>query len=402
MEKIAYFILFYSLITPVLFASEGEKQKPLFSVSIDHEFVDAKKSFEEAMQLILDNYYTASINETDLYWAALKGMLRHLSPPEHPELGKVWTPAQYDKIYNSLKGVSVSIGIKSSFNATDGSLTVTEVLEGSPAESILFPNDRILRIDGHALKSKSIKEIDALLEGEVGTKVTLTVVRDVNVFDLIIKRKKFKTRNLIVSLLPSGETALLEIKKITSEISSELRDELHQLKAKNINKLILDLRNNTGGVFMESLKIAELFIPNKRVLLRTLKRSNTPQNYISSNDDPFEFNIVVLVNKKTASSCEIVAAALQDNKKAVIVGSKTYGKAVFEKTFKLENDYRVKFISGAMYTPLGKSWQSKGLTPDFTVEQTEKNYLRLLKRPLDQRLKTDSYLITAGKILDKL
>ncbi len=401
MKKILLLIQFLSISNFSFFAAETSKQKPLFPVSIDHEFPNAEESFNEVLDLILSKYYTTSLSEKDLYWAAILGMLQKISPPEHSDLGKIWTPQDYDKVFNSLNGVSVSIGIKSSYNAADGSLTITEVLDGSPAESILLISDRILRIDGSSLKNQNVNDINKMLQGEPGTDVTLTIVRDIKVFDITIARKEFKEKNLIVSLLPTENIAVVEIKKIVANIADELKEELIKLREGNVKNLILDFRNNPGGIFLESLKIAELFLPEKHVLLRTLRRSDTPQNYVSSNRDPFKFGIVIIVNEKTASSCEIIAATLHDNNMAKLIGTKTYGKAVFETTYRLKNDYRIKFISGAMFSPLGKSWQSKGLTPDFLVNQNQKRFLTLSKLKIENRIKNDSCIKAALKIFSK-
>jgi len=135
----------------------NEGPKPLFEVTIDHDFPNPDESFKEVMELLLDNYYTTQLRDKDLYWAAIQGMLRHVSPPEHPELAAIWPPGQYEQILNSLKGVATSIGIKSSFNSTEGSLTVTEVTQGSPSDGRLKPLYRILRIDGKILKGLSVK-----------------------------------------------------------------------------------------------------------------------------------------------------------------------------------------------------------------------------------------------------
>lgn len=239
------------------------------------------------------------------------------------------------------------------------------------------------------------------MQGEPGTDITFTVVRDIKSFDITITRKKFKTQNLVASILPPGDIAFIEIKKITSDIANQLKEKLTTIRDKNVTKLILDLRNNTGGIVIDSLKITELFLPEKNILLRIISRSDTPQNFVSSNKEPFDFEIVVLVNKKTASASEIIVGALQDSKKATIVGTRTYGKAILEKTFKLQNNYRVKFISGALYTPLGRSWQSKGLTPDFIVDQEEKTYLALTKLLPIERLQKDIGLVTAYKLVNR-
>lgn len=374
------------------------KQKPIFKVGIDHPFENAQATFEEARKLILEHYYSDTITEEALYWAAIKGMLRHVSPPEHPDLCTIWRPEQYEKVADSLKGQQVSIGIKSSYNAGDGSLTITEIMPGSPAEGIMQPLDRILRIDGQALKGKPVQEIDHLLQGEVGTTVVLTVVRDVKVFDLTIKREMFKVDNLVVTVLPEN-VAYVYIKSITSGMSNELGQELAKLKEQGVGKLILDLRNNGGGVFAESLRIGELFLKEKDILLRTITRAENLRNYVSINKEPCPFDLAVLVNKGTASSCEILAGALQDHKAAVLVGTRTYGKSVFEKTFELKNDYRIKFIIGALYTPRGHSWQSRGITPDFAADQDAKTVEALLKQNARDRLAKDVALLTAYKLL---
>ncbi len=390
-----------SCLPYLIVAAEASKQKPLFPVVIEHDLPNPEATFNEVRELIVENYYYADIGDRDLYWAAINGMLRHISPPESPELARIWTAADYGKIANSLKGVKVSIGIKSSFNATDGSLTVTEVMEGSPAETLLVPLDRIMRIDGELLKGRGVQDIDGLLQGEAGTDVRLTVVRDVKSFEITITRDEFKTQNMKIAVLPPGDVVYVEIAKITAALSDELKSELARLQEDGVTKLILDLRNNTGGVFLDSLKIAELFLPAKSVLLRTLTRSDRPQNYVSSNDEPFDFRSVILVNAKTASSCEIIVGALQDNKKASVVGSKTYGKSVIEKTFTLENQYRVKFITSSMYTPLGRTWQSKGIVPDFAVEQDDATLAQLTRLSAAERLKRDVGLITGYKLVTR-
>lgn len=374
--------------------------RPLFSVKIEHEFPTARDTFEEVRELVLKHYYDENITEEALYWAAIQGMLRHISPPEHPELCKIWLEKEYDQVLNKLQGVQVSLGIKSSFNTNDGSLTLLEVFPDSPADSILKPLDRILRINSESLKGKSVTEVNELLRGEEETEITLTLNRDIQIFDVTLTFKKFETQNLIVSKL-TETVGLVEIKKFTADMSKKLREELEKLEKEGIKGLIIDLRNNSGGVFIETLRIVELFLPEKRILLKTFQRETKMQNYVSVNKMPFTFKISILTNKNTASAAEILAASLQDHQKALIVGVRTYGKAVFEKTFTLKNKYRVKFITGAMYSPKGASWQSKGLTPDFLVEQDDKTLEALFKMMTQERFRKDVAMITAFKLLNR-
>ena len=391
-------ILGIIILTSWSLAGEQTTLKPLFPVRLEHEFPESKKTFEEVRNMILKHYYSEEITKDALYWAAIQGMLRHVSPPQAPGLAKIWTAEEYEKILLSRQGNQVSIGVKSSFNPNEGRLTITEVLPNSPAEFILKPLDHILRIDAQPLKGKTLQELNALLDGKEGTEVTLTVNRDIKVFDVTLKRRKFETETLVISRL-TDTIALVEIKQFTADLSKKLEDELIKLKTDGFQKLIIDLRNNPGGVFAESLRVVELFLPEKSILLRTYQQEQKLQNYISSNMQPFEFDIAVLANHNTASSAEIVASALQEHKKALIIGTKTYGKGVFEKTFKLHNDFHIKFITGAMYSPKGISWQDTGVTPDFLVDQDDQTVEALLKMEIEQRFRKDVAMITAYKLL---
>ncbi len=402
--SVPVFFIFFSLLatglTPWSFAQEKIAFRPLFSVRLDHEFPEAEQTFEEIKNLILKHYYSDDITREALYWAAIQGMLRQISPPDNPELSKIWTSEDYEKVIQSLKGVLVAIGMRSTFNSREGSLTVTEVLPGSPAEAYLKPLDRILRIDSQLLKGKSLQAVNTLLEGEEGTDITLTVNRDIEVFDVTIKLQKFETQPLIITRL-TDSIALVEIRSFTANVSRKLGAELEKLKNDGFRGLIVDLRGNLGGVFSESLRVAELFLPEKKILLRTVQRETGLQNYVSGNRQPFAFDLAVLVNSRTASSAEIVASSFQDHQKAVVVGTRTFGKAVIEKTHKLENDFRVKFIVAAMYSPKGRTWQGKGITPDFLVEQDENTLANLMKMHPKKRFAKDVAMITAYKLLKR-
>lgn len=379
-------------------ASESGVQ-PLFPVKMEHEFPAAKETFEEVRQLILENYYTPEITEEALYWAAIEGMLRYLSPRDNPELSKIWTAAEYERILQSLEGVDISLGLKSSFNANDGSLTVNEVLPNSAAEGIVLPYDRILKIDNQVLKGKSVADINTLMNGPPDSDVILTINREVQIFDIRLTRVKFETQNLFVYQL-SPKAALVELRYFSQGISDKLQEELSKLRDNGTEAVILDLRNNSGGVFGEALKVCHQLVPERGIVLRTYNQQEKLKNYASGNAEPFDFRLAVLTNSGTASASEIVVGALRDQRKAFVIGSKTFGKGVFERTFTLENEFRVKFITGAMYTPTGVAWQGKGIAPDFLVEQDTATVTALQKADINVRLSRDIALITALKLLN--
>lgn len=376
-----------------------QKVAPLYSVRVDHEFPDPEQTFQEVRKLILENYYTVNLDDTSLLWAAIQGMLAHISPEENKKLAAIWTPAQYAKIKDSLEGVQHSIGIKSSFNAHDGSLTVTEVFPGGPSESLLLPYDRILRIDGIALKGLPVNEIDSLLRGDPGSRVSLKVVRDLAVFDMAIERAKVKVDNLVEAALPGG-IAYYHLVTFSEGISADLKARIEKLDAESCTGVIIDVRDNGGGVFSEALKSAELFVKEKDSLMRIVSRGKV-QNYVSANKTPFPFPVAVLVNRKSASCSEITAAALRDSTGAVLVGTRTFGKASMEKTLTLESEYRVRLTHAALYSPKGHSWHKKGLLPDFPVEQDASLFAKTRRLPVSDRLVKDPQLSVARRVLGR-
>ena len=370
---------------------------PLYGVRIDHEFPDPDQTFQEVRKLILENYYTTEIDDKSLLWAAIQGMLAHISPEENKKLAAIWTPAQYAKIRDSLEGVQHSIGIKSSFNAQDGSLTVTDVFHGGPSESLLLPYDRILRIDGIALKGMPVSEIDSLLRGDPGSRVSLKVVRDLAVFDMAIERAKVKVDNLAAAVLPGG-IAYYHLVTFSEGVSADLGAKIEELDAESCAGVILDLRDNSGGVFSEALKSAELFVKEKASLMRIVRRGKV-QNYVSANKTPLSLPIAVLVNQKSASCSEITAAALRDSAGAVLIGTRTFGKASMEKTLTLASDYRVRLTNAALYSPKGQSWHKKGLLPDFPVEQDAALFAKTRRLSVKDRLANDMQLSVARRVL---
>lgn len=379
-------------------AAEQIKARALFPVDIDHSFPEAEKTFMEIRDLILNQYYSGEITRDALYWAAIKGMLRHISPPKTPELCTIWPASEYEKVFRSINGEQVSIGVKSTFNPADGSLTVTEIAPNSPADGILHPMDRILRVNSGKLKGKTLGDINSILSGAEGEKILLTIIRDVQIFEVSIVCRKFNRQNLIATPL-TDRIAMVEIRQFTAGIADELKSELEKLAASGTEALIIDLRNNLGGVFIDALKAVELFLPKNHILMRTQMRDTNVKNYVSVNTTPFAFNIAVLINGKTASSAEILAVALRDHQKGILIGTRTYGKGIFEKTFTLENEMRVKFITGAMYSPKGNSWHGQGILPDFVVAQEDKTLAALLKLPPLKRAGKDVAIITALKLL---
>ena len=385
------------MATPAV-ADEAPARRPLWPVTLEKPFPDAAATFEEVRTLILEKYYSTALTEEALWHAAILGMLRHVSPPNDRDLAKLWRPAEYEQVSEALKGRRLHAGILSTIDRADGSLTVTRVLPGSAAEAQVRPQDRILRINGERLHGKTTVEIDALLKGEAGERLRLTVVRDIEVLEIELEIRKFTVSNVRWETLPEG-VGYVDIDNVTRGVAKELQTALAAMAGQGITRAIIDLRGNGGGVFLDGMKLAEVFLPAKSVLVRTVQHSGKVENFISSNEAPVGMDLVVLVDKETGSSAEIFAAALRAHGKARIVGTQTYGKATLEETFKLANDWRVKFIVRAMYDPKGRSWHARGLQPDFAVSMEPALRRKAEKLPVETRLQKDLQLNAAWKLL---
>jgi len=379
-------------------ADDAPNRPPLWPVALEKPFPDAASTFEEVRTLILDNYYSSALTEEALWHAAILGMLRHISPPNDRELAKLWRPAEYEQVSEALKGRRLHAGIISSIDRADASLTVTRVLPGSAAEGLVRVQDRILRINGERLGGKRALQIDALLKGEAGERLRLTVVRDIEVLEIELEIRPFAVSSVRWEILPE-RVGYVDIDNVTRGVAKELETALAAMGAEGITRAIIDLRGNRGGVFLDGMRLAEVFLPAKAILVRTLQHSGKVENFISSNAAPVGMDLVVLVDKETGSSAEIFAAALRAHGKARIVGAQTYGKATLEETFKLANDWRVKFIVRAMFDPKGKSWHAGGLQPDFAVTTNKARRRELEKQPIETRLQKDLQLNAAWKLL---
>jgi carboxyl-terminal processing protease len=374
-------------------------QPPLFPVTAPEPFPEPRAAFEQVKELLLSKYYSSSLNEEALYYAAIRGMLRHVSPPQTPDLAALVPPPRAEQMADALRGLDVSLGIQAGFNPAEGSLTVTGLTPGSPGERALRPGDRIQRINGEALRGLSAADIEKRLSGPTGETVRLTVVRDIEVLEVALTRELFRVPSIHAHLL-NNLTGYIEVRSFTAEIAAEVRKWMDEVTARGARKVILDLRHNSGGVFLEGLKVAELFLKEKSIMLRTLTHPDKLQTFISANAAPYAHELILLVNKNTASSSEVLAAALQAHGRARLVGTPTFGKAVMEQTFELNNGWRTKFIIGALYGPAGHSWHLTGLKPDYYVEQNIAALPALQKLDINQRMARDVQLITAWKLLN--
>ncbi|MGM0563855.1 MAG: S41 family peptidase [Pseudomonadota bacterium] len=375
---------------------ESEERPPLFAIGLEQPFPDPESTFKEVKELLQSYYYSNQIDDEILYRAAIQGMLRHVSPPESPELARLWAPAEFSSFEGDLRGLKNTLGMQVKFQAEDGSLTVVSVAPNSPAAGKLQPHDRIMRINQKPLRGLSSEAVAELLAGEEDTRVELTVVRDVDIFEVPLQRAAYEVQNLAIER--RGKLAYVVIRHMSQGIAEAFAERVRALQEDGVDRLIIDLRNNIGGDFYEGLKLAEVMLPKGAQLLYTLQNEDTVEHYRSENPDPIELDAIVLINENTASAAEVFAAALRDHDAARLVGTRSHGKATAEGSYKLDNGHYIKFIIAAMYSPRGQSWQSNGLLPDYFAESRSGQLDALQALALKQQLPRDLPLATAWKL----
>lgn len=338
----------------------------------NYEYLDL---FTKVLHFVQNNY-VEEVDTKKLIEGAIKGMLATLDPHT------VYLPAeQFREMQVDTSGKFGGLGIE--ITITDGYLTVVTPIEDTPAfYAGVEPGDKILIIEDKNKKmkkeTKGMTLIDAVnaMRGEKGSKVTVHVQR--KGVDKLLPIEM--TRDLIKVVSIKGgmiepDYAWLRITNFQSTTSRDLRKKIEQLTASNgkpLQGIVLDLRSNPGGLLEEAVSVSGLFL-DKVPVVSTVGRNKTKKEIeYARGDRPYkDFKMVVLVNEASASASEIVAGALQDHKRALVVGKQTFGKGSVQTVIDLENKSGLKLMVVRYFTPNGRSIQSKGITPDIEVDRLD-------------------------------
>ncbi|MBW1975841.1 MAG: S41 family peptidase [Deltaproteobacteria bacterium] len=322
------------------------------------------KLFADVMDLV-QQQYVEKVDTAKLIHGAIKGMLQELDPHS-----TYMTPDEYKELQVETSGSFGGIGIE--ITIRNGVLTVVSPLEGTPADRAgLKANDQIIRINGEPTKDISLMQAVKKLRGPKGTKVTITILREgvPRPFDVTITRDIIKIQSVRWRTLEPGY-GYVRITSFQSDTSEELEKALDQLEKKNVpmKGLVLDLRNNPGGLLDQAVKVSDEFL-DEGLIVYTKGRTKKQQMRFEAhkNKKAHGYPIVVLVNGGSASASEIVAGALQDHNRAVILGEPTFGKGSVQTIIPLHDGSAVRLTTALYFTPSGRSIQAKGIEPDIYV-----------------------------------
>lgn len=324
--------------------------------------------FAQVLEHIRDAY-VEPVSDRDLLDAAVHGLLFRLDPHS-----SYLEPEDFSDLRESTSGEFGGLGIEVGLD--EGFLKVVSPIDDTPASRAgMQPRDLIIKIDGQGVKGLSLSQAVERMRGKIGTKVILTVVREGQdkPFDVTLTREKIRMASVRSRELEPGY-GYLRITQFQTHTGNDAGKQLKTLLDGKtpLQGLVLDLRNNPGGVLNGAQQVADLFLDNGNIVYTEGRDARAQQRLDATPGDMLDgLPLVVLVNGGTASAAEIVAGALQDHRRAVVIGTQTFGKGSVQTVLPLQHDRALKLTTARYYTPAGRSIQAEGIVPDIRVENAK-------------------------------
>jgi len=341
----------------------------------------------------IEKNYVEGTDPQELIYGAIKGMVRTLDPHSF-----FMSQEEYKELMIETKGSFSGVGVE--ITIRDNVLTVVSPIEGTPAfEAGIKAGDQIIMIGGKSTKDFSIMEAVKLIRGPKGSKIMLTIRRKgvEKPIDFLITRDVIPIRSVRSFFLPS-DIGYVRVSNFQSNTGKELSKALEEMESKKrLKGLVLDLRNNPGGLLSQAVKVADEFL-DSGLIVSIKGRDNTEEKSIAhKNSKSRRYPLIVLINEGSASASEIVAGALQDNNRALLLGSTTFGKGSVQTLFPLSDGSGLRLTTAIYYTPSGRSIQASGIEPDIKVafippkeEPTAKRPRVIRERDLEGHIQSET------------
>lgn len=338
------------------------------------EIYEYLRTFSDVIDLVKRNY-VEEVKDKDIVYAAIKGILESLDPHS-----SFLPPDMYKEMQTDTKGEFGGIGIE--ITLKDGFPTVITPIEDTPAfKAGMKSGDHIVKIDGKTTKNMSLVDVVKLIRGPKGKAVTLSVVREgaQGIKEYTVVRDTIQVKSIKFRML-SEEYGYIRLAQFQEKTSKDLDNALKELQKSNKGKplkgLVLDLRNDPGGLLEQAVEVTDRFLEEGLIVSiegrggKKAPEENKMKFMAQKKGTKYTGPLVIIVNEGSASASEIVAGALQDYKRAIIVGTKSFGKGSVQTIFPLSDGSAVRLTTAKYYTPKGRSIQSEGIVPDITVENT--------------------------------
>ena len=344
--------------------------------------------FSEVLDKI-NKEYVDEVNQSEAMDAAINGVLQSLDP-----YSAYMSPESFQDMQTETSGEFGGLGIEVGMEY--GVVKVISPIDNSPASKVgVKAGDYIIKIDDIQVQGKSLTEAVELMRGPVGTDIEITVRRrgEKKALTFIITRDIIEIASVKARIIDE-KTGYLRLTSFNENSSNQIKDKIKEFnKNKKIVNYILDLRNNPGGLLSQAIKISDFFLDNGEIVSTKSKRKYENRKWFAKKGDILKDNtMIVLINYGSASAAEIVAGALQDHKRAILVGESTYGKGSVQSIIPLKNDGAIRLTVSKYYLPSGKSISDVGVTPDIEVSENSEEF--------KLNTETDNQLIFALKLLN--
>ena len=340
-----------------------------FSANED-DIYDKIDLFGEVLDKI-NKEYVEDINQSDAMDAAINGVLQSLDP-----YSAYMSPEVFKKMQTETSGKFGGLGIEIGMEA--GVVKVISPIDDSPAAKVgVKAGDYIVKIDDIQVQGKTLTEAVELMRGTVGTKIKITVrrigVRKAFIFEIvrdIIEVKSVKSKVI------DNNVGYIRLTSFNDNSSDQIKKKIKELKKeKKIKKYILDLRNNPGGLLSQAIKISDFFLDNGEIVATKGRKNSENRKWFAKKGDIIDGEtLVVLINYGSASAAEIVAGALKDHKRAILIGENTYGKGSVQSIIPLKNNGAIRLTISKYYLPSGKSISGTGVTPDIEIAESSDEF----------------------------
>lgn len=327
------------------------------------------ESYLSKLKVVIDKYYLwkNDIDEEKLKTSAIVGYIEGLGD----EYSEYIPKEEMEEYLEDVTGNFVGIGIYMVQDEDLDRVVVYYPIPGSPAEKVgIKPGDVILKVDGTEYFAEDFENISQYIKGNEGTSVNIVIQRGENQITFDIKREKILANPITTKMLESN-IGYLQLTSFDEDTAEDFKTKVEDLQKQGAKKLIIDLRNNGGGIVDETTEIADLLLEKGKTIISTKNNNEETEVTLSENDQTFSMPIVVLVNENTASSSEILACSLKDNGRATIVGTKTYGKGIIQTVLSLADGSGLKLTTEEYYTPKGEKIHEVGVEPNEEVKLPE-------------------------------
>jgi carboxyl-terminal processing protease len=347
----------------------------------------------------LKNSYFEDIEQEDLINGAINGMVQALDDPYSDYMDTKEAKNFHESISSSFEGIGAEI------QELDGFIQIVSPIKESPAEKAgLKPNDKVISVDGKSIQGMSATEAVLLIRGEKGSSVTLTIERPgmAEPMDVSIVRDTIPIETVYGEMIEGEEgIAKVQLTSFSENTTKELIKTLNELESQGMEGLVLDLRQNPGGLLDQAIAIASLFLPDNEMILQIEDREGNRQEIksSSSHSNP-DVSLVVIVDKGSASASEILAGAFKESGDITLVGEKTFGKGTVQRAQDFKDGSNLKFTTEKWLTPKGNWIHKKGIKPDVEVALPDYASLTLINPESELKLSTSSTEVqTAQKML---